>query len=180
MERPCRSIRKKVFQVITTCPQVKNLLHKIGHMLVAVDNLYQRCCCVCGVALSVVYVHFYRYCHIVSKISATTPSLPACTVLSHKQEGPLPWALHFRRPSSQMGCPDASVGKETTYGLECRRHRRCRFDSWVGKIPRGGKWQPTPVFLPGEAHGQRSLAGYSPWSCKESDTIKQLSPQATA
>ena len=28
------------------------------------------------------------------------------------------------------------------------------------------KWQPTPVFLPGESHGQRSLAGYSPWGCK--------------
>ena len=32
------------------------------------------------------------------------------------------------------------------------------------------EWQPTPVFLPGEFHGQRSLAGYSPWGCKESDT----------
>ena len=33
-------------------------------------------------------------------------------------------------------------------------------------------WQPTPVFLPGEFHGQRSLAGYSPWGCKESDTTE--------
>ena len=46
----------------------------------------------------------------------------------------------------------------------------------VGLIPGSGKfpwkraWQPTPVFLPGEAHGQRSLAGYSPWGFKESDT----------
>ena len=32
------------------------------------------------------------------------------------------------------------------------------------------KWQPTPVFLPGESHGQRSLVGYSPWDTKESDT----------
>ena len=32
------------------------------------------------------------------------------------------------------------------------------------------KWQPTPVFLPGEFHGQRSLAGYSPWSRKELDS----------
>ena len=32
------------------------------------------------------------------------------------------------------------------------------------------KWQPTPIFLPGESHGQRSLAGYSPWGCKELDT----------
>ena len=37
------------------------------------------------------------------------------------------------------------------------------FNPWVGKIPWRRKWQPTPVFLPGESHGQRSLAGYSPW-----------------
>ena len=36
------------------------------------------------------------------------------------------------------------------------------------------KWQPTPVFLPGESHGQRSLVGYSPWGGKESDTTEQL------
>ena len=38
---------------------------------------------------------------------------------------------------------------------------RCGFDSWVRKIPWRRKWQPTPVFLPGESHGQRSLVGYS-------------------
>ena len=47
--------------------------------------------------------------------------------------------------------------------MQCRRHG---FDSWVGKIPWRRKWQPTPVFLPGESHGQRSLVGYSPWGCK--------------
>ena len=36
------------------------------------------------------------------------------------------------------------------------------------------KWQPTPLFLLGEFHGQRSLVGYSPWGCKESDTTEQL------
>ena len=34
------------------------------------------------------------------------------------------------------------------------------------------KWQPTPVFLPGESHGQRSLVGYKPWGRKESDTTE--------
>ena len=43
-----------------------------------------------------------------------------------------------------------------------------------GKIPWSKKWQPTPVFLPGKFHGQRSLAGYSSWGCKESDTTEQL------
>ena len=41
-----------------------------------------------------------------------------------------------------------------------------RFDPWVGKIPWRRKWQPTPVFLPGESHGQRSLAGYCLRGCK--------------
>ena len=52
--------------------------------------------------------------------------------------------------------------------------RRHRFDPWVGKIPWRGPWQPTPVFLPGESHGQRSLAGYSPQGHKESDTTEWL------
>ena len=47
--------------------------------------------------------------------------------------------------------------------------RDTEFDPWVGKIAWKRKWQPTPVFLPGKFHGQRSLAGYSPWGCKESD-----------
>ena len=46
----------------------------------------------------------------------------------------------------------------------------------LGSIPGLGRaWQPTPVFLPGEPHGQRSLVGYSPWGCKESDTTEWLS-----
>jgi len=47
--------------------------------------------------------------------------------------------------------------------------KRCRFDSWLGKIPWKRAWQPTPVFLPEESHGQRSLVGYSPRGHKESD-----------
>ena len=43
------------------------------------------------------------------------------------------------------------------------------FDPWVGKILWSRKWQPTPAFLPGESHGQRSLVSYSPWGCKDSD-----------
>ena len=43
-------------------------------------------------------------------------------------------------------------------------------DPWVRKIPWRREWLPTPVFLPGEFHGQRSLVGYSPWGHKELDT----------
>ena len=49
-----------------------------------------------------------------------------------------------------------------------------RFDPWVGKIPWRNKWQPTPVILPGEFHGQRSMVGYSLWGGKESDTTERL------
>ena len=47
------------------------------------------------------------------------------------------------------------------------RRKRQEFDRWAGKIPWRRAWQPTPVFLPGESHGQRSLVGYSPWGHKE-------------
>ena len=52
------------------------------------------------------------------------------------------------------------------------RRKRLGFDPWAGKIPWRRKWQPTPVYLPGEFHGQRSLAGYSPWCREESDTTE--------
>ena len=48
------------------------------------------------------------------------------------------------------------------------------FSPWVGKIPWRRAWQLTLVFLPGEFHGQRSLAGYNPCSHKKSDTTEQL------
>ena len=44
--------------------------------------------------------------------------------------------------------------------------------TWVGKIPGRREWQPTPVFLPGEFHGQRSLVDFGPWGHKESDTTE--------
>ena len=52
------------------------------------------------------------------------------------------------------------------------------FNPWVAKIPWRRKWPPTPVFLPGESHGQRSVVGYSPWVHRESDATEQLSMPA--
>ena len=49
-----------------------------------------------------------------------------------------------------------------------------RFNPWVRKIPWRRPRQPSPVFLPGEFHGQRSLVGYSPQGSKESDTTERL------
>ena len=68
--------------------------------------------------------------------------------------------------------PGGSSGKEST--CRSRRHGRLGFDPRVGKISWRSEWQPTPIFPPGESHGQRSLAGYSPRGHKDSDTIEQL------
>ena len=48
-----------------------------------------------------------------------------------------------------------------------------RLDPWVGKIPWRREWQPTPVFSPGESHGQRSLAGYSPRGSQRVDMTER-------
>ena len=53
-------------------------------------------------------------------------------------------------------------------------NREAWFNPWVRKKPRRREWLPTPVFLPGKFHGQRSLAGYSPWGPKESDMTELL------
>ena len=52
--------------------------------------------------------------------------------------------------------------------------QRPRFNPWVEKIPWRREQLPTPLFLPRESQGQRSLVGYSPWGCKESDTTERL------
>ena len=52
---------------------------------------------------------------------------------------------------------------------QCRRCKRHGFDPWARKIPWRGAWQPTPVFLPAESHGQKNLVGYNPWDHKELD-----------
>ena len=64
------------------------------------------------------------------------------------------------------------VHRDKEPACQCRIHKRHGFSPWVGKIPWRRAWQPTPVFLPRESQGQRSLAGYSPWGSKESDTTK--------
>ena len=56
----------------------------------------------------------------------------------------------------------------------CLQCRRPGFNPWVGKIPWRREWQSTPIFIPGEFHGQRSLEGYSPLGCKESDKTERL------
>ena len=69
--------------------------------------------------------------------------------------------------------PGGTSGKEPS--CQCRRHKRRGFDPWVGKILWRRAWQPTPVFLLGESHRQRSLVGYCPWGHKELDMTEATS-----
>ena len=65
--------------------------------------------------------------------------------------------------------PGGASGQEPT--CQCRRLKRHGFNSWIGKIPWRREWGPTPVFVPGQHHGQ-SLAGYSPRGRKQLDTTE--------
>ena len=71
------------------------------------------------------------------------------------------FSLMIIKISKEIVFPDGASGKEPTY--------QCGFDPWNEKIPWRRSWQPTPVLLPGESHGHRSLVGYSPWGRKELD-----------
>ena len=71
------------------------------------------------------------------------------------------------------GFPGGMSGKEPT--SQCRKLHETQIRPWVRKIPYRRKWSPTPVFLPGKSHGQRTLAGYmglQPWGCKELNTTE--------
>ena len=66
----------------------------------------------------------------------------------------------FVPQANTWGFPDGTSGIEPA--CQCRRKKRYGFGPWVRKIRWRRAWQPTPVLLPGEFHGQRSLVGYSP------------------
>ena len=78
--------------------------------------------------------------------------------------------------AQKVGFLSGASGKEPA--CQNRRYKRSGFNPWVGNIPWGRAWQPTPVFIAGESHGQRNLAGYSPQGCKEMDTTEQLNDTA--
>ena len=70
--------------------------------------------------------------------------------------------------------PLASAGLSWWFRQVCLQCRSPEFNPWVRKIPWRREWIPTPVFLPGECHGHRSLAGYSSWDGKDSDMAERL------
>ena len=100
--------------------------------------------------------------------SRSRPQLPCGHSEAHLLLG-----MPLGRGYAFLWLPSWLSSEETS--CQCRRGRRHRFDSWVRKIPWRRNWEPTPVFLPGKCHGQRSQAVCSPWGCKQSDPTEQLS-----
>ena len=98
----------------------------------------------------------------------------------HSSKASILWHLAFFMV--QLSHPYMTTGKtivvtrqtfvgKVTLAKQCRRPG---FNPWVWRISWRRKWQPTPVFLSGEFHGQRSLVGYSSWDLKESDMTEWL------
>ena len=106
-------------------------------------------------------------CYYLTERSHHPLSIPQTTIL-------VLLVLKYNCQVSYMlrGFPGGTSGKEPA--CQCRRRKRYRFDPWVGKIPWRRAQQPTPVFLPGEYPGQRSLVGYSLWDYKESGMTESL------
>ena len=77
--------------------------------------------------------------------------------------------LKYAEATTLMGFPGSSAVKASAFNAGDPGSI-----PGLGRFPWRRKWQPIPVFLPGESHGQRSLVGYSPRGCKESDTTEQL------
>ena len=99
------------------------------------------------------FSHALRSCHSAAAAAAKQTSLNAVNML--------------------MCFPGGASGKELT--CQCGRCKRHGFNPWLRKIPWRRAWQPTPVFLPGESHGQRSLEGCSPQSLPGQTQLKRLS-----
>ena len=73
-----------------------------------------------------------------------------CWVFTLNSHSDLTWISWPTFHGSVAGFPGGTSGKEPT--CQCRRLKRPGFHPWAGKIPWRKKWQPSPVFLPGESH----------------------------
>ena len=117
--------------------------------------------------------------HFLTTASCLVGWLPL--TLCHQHALPLQWYWLLRRSQTSQSCSTS----ESSFSPECLllRHLRdlllCSFSLYLNEKLKGlfwrRKWQPIPVILPGEFHGQRGPAGYSPWGCKESGMTEKLS-----
>ena len=112
-------------------------------------------------------------CHKIDQVMIRSLEISAHPPFSGKgregleTEWVIDYAYVMKFPQKFPKVPSGSDGKESAW-------KAGDPGPWVRTISCRREWLPIPVFLPGECHGQRNLAGYSPWGCKELDTIEWL------
>ena len=111
-------------------------------------------------------------CHLLREASLTTEPRVSLITTPHPPPPNFILSPHSHILFCSFVLETLSPPLEFRWERICLQCRRPRFNPWIGKILWRRKWQPTPVFLPGKSYGQRSLAGYSPWGRKESDTTE--------
>ena len=127
--------------------------------------------------------HLQQQAQTISTLSKTDsfPMLCPCIQLRTNQKEatthfkPLAEEAHFQLAHPQLTWASQVALVVKNLPANERDTAAVGFDAWVRKIPWRRKWKPTLVFLPGEFHGQRSLAKCSLQDCKESDTTEQIS-----
>ena len=102
------------------------------------------------------------------------PSLPHCRQSYHlSPQGSFKTQYSQINKYIDIGFPGGTSSKKKNPPANEEKMRH-RFNPWVRMFPWRRAWQPTPVLLPGESYGQRSLAGYCPWGHQESDMTEQV------
>ena len=131
-----------------------------------------------GMDYSQMLFYFFQYwAPLISEIMTVKLLSKSFHVLVEPISGNWRESKDFRMPRYLIFSPNLILRLPWWFGWSrtCLQCRRPKFDPSVGKIPWRREWQPTPVFLPGKSHGQRTLVGYSPWGRKESNTTEQPS-----
>ena len=142
-----------------------SVVHFFSYLNNILLNGYIKCCLLISVKIEKKNEILYK------KYSKSKRNLQLlCHKIScrNKRNNALPWELStfLKFEYIKSVVPPSFINLLT---IKWSRSKRLRLDPWVRKIPWRRGWQPTPLFLPGESHGQRSLVGYSPYGCKELD-----------
>ena len=135
------------------------------------------CCLSCGVFTSSLMLPVAHRSWRTAKVKSSQGLVLLAKPLMDEGAGESHWGLSFPKGLINQWFQSLKYCElllQITLNVETMQCRRLRFDPWVRKILCRRKWQPISVFLPGEIHGQRSLADYSPWGCKESNVTEQL------
>ena len=158
-----------IFQECTVKTHASQLLYNLHEFIIQQNkntHIFQLTLITCNIPgfrkLSISFL--YLSCHLVSLLMEIVVFIEIQLMLNRSQLLYTP-SIKSKLDITYMweDFPGGAVVKNPPGDRIRWRHKRHRFDPWVGKIPWRKKWQSVPVFLPGKSHGQRSLKVYNPW-----------------